>query len=89
MLPAGTYSDHVGLDHDSGEPLYRQLAALLRARIESGDLTARVPSVKSLVQEHEVSHVTVEKALAILRDEGLIRSVIGKGYFVVRDRRSG
>jgi DNA-binding transcriptional regulator YhcF (GntR family) len=73
----------VGLDHDSGEPLYRQLAALLRARIEVGELSGRVPSVKSLAQEHGISHITTEKALAVLRDEGLIRSVIGKGFYTV------
>jgi len=74
----------VGLDHDSGEPLYQQLAELLRAQIASGELSSRVPSVKSLSQEHGVSHITVEKALAVLRSEGLIRSVVGKGSYVVR-----
>jgi DNA-binding GntR family transcriptional regulator len=73
-----------GLDHDSGEPLYLQLADLLRRQIERGQLTSRVPSVKTLSQDHGVSHVTTEKALAVLRDEGLIRSVIGKGFYVVR-----
>jgi GntR family transcriptional regulator len=73
-----------GLDHDSGEPLYLQLADLLRRQIERGELTSRVPSVKTLSQAHDVSHVTAEKALAVLRDEGLIRSVIGKGFYVVK-----
>jgi GntR family transcriptional regulator len=73
-----------GLDHDSGEPLYLQLADLLRRQIERGELTSRVPSVKTLSQDHGVSHVTTEKALAVLRDEGLIRSVIGKGFYVVK-----
>jgi GntR family transcriptional regulator len=73
-----------GLDHDSGEPLYLQLADLLRRQIQRGELTSRVPSVKTLSQDHDVSHVTAEKALAVLRDEGLIRSVIGKGFYVVK-----
>ncbi len=73
-----------GLDHDSGEPLYLQLADLLRRQIDRGELTSRVPSVKTLSQDHGVSHVTTEKALAVLRDEGLIRSVIGKGFYVVK-----
>jgi len=55
---------------------------LLRRQIEDGALTARLPSVKSLSQEHGISHITAEKALAVLRDEGIIRSVIGKGYYV-------
>jgi DNA-binding GntR family transcriptional regulator len=73
----------VGLDHESGEPLYQQLAALLRDQIQGGELTGRVPSVKSLAQEHGVSHITAERSLAILRDEGLIRAIIGKGHYVV------
>jgi DNA-binding GntR family transcriptional regulator len=33
-------------------------------------------------QEHGVSHRTTARALATLRDEGLIISVTGKGYYV-------
>ena len=60
----------------------RGLAALLRGQIEDGTLTNRVPSVKTLSQEHGVSHITAEKALAVLKDEGIILNVIGKGTFV-------
>jgi len=72
----------VGIDHDSSTPLYVQLAALLRAQIEDGTITTRLPSVKTLSQEHGVSHITDERALMTLRDEGLITPVIGKGYYV-------
>jgi DNA-binding IscR family transcriptional regulator len=34
-----------------------------------------------LSQEHGISHITAEKALTKLRDEGVIHSVIGKGYY--------
>lgn len=80
--PAVTYSNHVRVDHESPTPLYLQLAALLRGQIEDGTLTGRVPSVKTLSQEHEISHITAEKALAVLKDEGIVHSVIGKGTFV-------
>jgi GntR family transcriptional regulator len=72
----------VVIDHDSPTPLYVQLAALLRSQIEDGTLTARVPSVKTLSQEHGVSHITAEKARAVLKEEGIVLSVIGKGTFV-------
>ncbi|MGO9053488.1 MAG: GntR family transcriptional regulator [Streptosporangiaceae bacterium] len=62
-------------------PLYVQLAALLRGQIKDGTLTGRVPRVKTLSQEHGVSHITAEKALAVLKDEGIVLSVIGKGTF--------
>jgi GntR family transcriptional regulator len=76
------------LDPDAIEPLYEQLAAILRARIESGDLARRVPSVKSPAQEYGCALGTVERALKILKDEGLVRTAMGRGSFVVpRDQR--
>jgi GntR family transcriptional regulator len=73
----------VSIDHDAEEPLYLQLAAILRGRITSGDLERRIPSVKSLTQEYGVAQGTAERALAVLREEGLIRSRMGRGHFVV------
>jgi GntR family transcriptional regulator len=72
----------VGIDHESSTPLYVQLAALLRAQIGDGTIVNRLPSVKTLSQEHGVSHITAERALKTLKDEGLITPVIGKGYYV-------
>jgi len=72
----------VGIDHESSTPLYVQLAELLRAQIEGGTITKRLPSVKTLSQEHGVSHITAERALTRLKNDGLIVPVIGKGYYV-------
>jgi DNA-binding GntR family transcriptional regulator len=72
----------VGIDHESSTPLYVQLAALLRSQIEDGTITKRLPSVKTLSQEYGVSHITAERALTTLKEEGLIAPVIGKGYYV-------
>jgi DNA-binding GntR family transcriptional regulator len=74
----------VSLDHDSPVALYEQLAAILRGRIERGELTGRVPSVKTLAQEYEVAQGTAERALALLRQAGILRSAMGRGHFVVR-----
>jgi GntR family transcriptional regulator len=76
------YVDHV-VDHDSPTPVYVQLADILRDRIASGELTNRVPSVRTLAQEYGVSHITADKALRVLKDENLIRSVRGKGAYVI------
>ena len=73
----------MSIDHDAEEPLYLQLAAILRSQIEAGKLTRRIPSVKSLTQQYEVAQGTAERALAVLRQEGLVRSRIGRGHFVV------
>ena len=75
--------DHVGIDHDAETPLYQQLAAILRDQVARGELTRRMPSLKTLTQQYGISHITAEKTLAVLRDEGLIRTVIGRGSYVV------
>jgi DNA-binding GntR family transcriptional regulator len=73
----------VSIDHEAEQPIYQQVAALLRARIEAGEITRRMPSLKSVEQEFGVSHGSVEKAFGLLRSEGLIRPVIGRGYYVI------
>lgn len=73
----------MALDHAAPRPLYLQLADLLRRQIQSGALSGRLPSLKTLSQEHGISHITAEKALAVLRDEGLVQAVIGKGFYTV------
>jgi DNA-binding GntR family transcriptional regulator len=43
-----------------------------------------VPSIKTLSQQYGISHVSVERGLAILKEEGLVYSAMGKGYYVKR-----
>lgn len=73
----------MSIDHGAEQPIYQQVAALLRARIMAGEVTRRMPSLKSVEQELGISHGSVEKAFALLRSERLIRPVIGRGYYVV------
>jgi GntR family transcriptional regulator len=65
-------------------PLYVQLADILRGIIKSGELQPRtpVPSESYLQQEQGVSRGTVRMAVAILRDEGLVVTIGGRGTFV-------
>jgi DNA-binding GntR family transcriptional regulator len=74
------------IDRASPEPLYRQLAAVLRARIESGELAGPVPSIRRLHEEYDLAEVTVRQALGILKTEGLIVTSPGRGTFT-RPRR--
>ena len=76
----------VTIDHDGDIPVYIQLAGILRDRITSGDLGTRrpVPSKRSLQQHYGVAGGTIDKAIAILREEGLVRTVIGRGIYVTR-----
>lgn len=77
------------LDPAGADALYTQLAALLRASITSGEMGPRVPSAKTLAQAYEVSVGTAERALAVLRGEGLIFSASGRGHFVVPPEQRG
>jgi GntR family transcriptional regulator len=70
------------IDNDSPEHPYVQLAGLLRAQIKAGKIGPRVPSITELAEESGLSAATVKRALGLLRDEGLIYSVPGRGTFV-------
>ena len=70
------------IDNDSPEHPYVQLAGLLRDRIKAGDIGPRVPSIMELADETGLSAATVKRALGLLRDEGLIYAVPGRGTFV-------
>ena len=65
-------------------PVYLQLAAVLRSMIESGEIPPDrpLPSVKSMMQTYGVAQGTAERAVRILKDEGVVRTVIGKGVYV-------
>ena len=82
----------VTIDHLSGTPVYLQLAGLLRAQIERGEIEQDrpLPSYTTLVQEHEVARGTAAKAVQVLVDEGLVKIVPGRGAYVTRlDERPG
>ena len=73
------------ISHGAGQPPYMQVAAIVRGRIADGTIRGRVPSKKALAQEFGVAIGTVTKAMAVLRDEGLIYTIRGWGSFVTDD----
>jgi GntR family transcriptional regulator len=72
------------IDLRSAVPAYRQLANIIRAQIESGGLAhdRPVPSETTLVQEYGVARGTVRRAIEVLREEGLVVTVQGRGTYV-------
>ena len=72
------------IDHEGPEPPYRQLAAIVAARIESGQLAPGrpIPSETQLCQEFGVSRGTARKAVRVLREDGLVFTVRGRGTYV-------
>jgi GntR family transcriptional regulator len=75
----------VTIDHEGDVPVYLQLAAILRGQIERGEIPPRrpLPSINRLAQEYGIARGSAEKAVQVLRDEGLVRTVIGRGVYVV------
>jgi GntR family transcriptional regulator len=73
---------------DAGSEIapYLQLAAILRAQIESGELApgARLPSIIRLSEDYHVARVTAHKALRVLVDQGLAVVSPGRGMYVRR-----
>jgi DNA-binding transcriptional regulator YhcF (GntR family) len=70
----GVVSDSMLVDPSSDRALYKQLADVIRAQISSGEFAPgqRLPAQKDYMQEHQVSRDTVERAMVLLRNEGLI-----------------
>jgi GntR family transcriptional regulator len=73
-----------GLDRDSAEPLYRQLADLLAAAMSTGELAVgqRLPSEPELMERYGIGRITVRQAIELLRQSGKLTVQRGKGTFV-------
>jgi GntR family transcriptional regulator len=67
-------------------PPYRQIAGILRRRIESGQYApdTRIPTESELMEAFEVARTTARRAIAVLREEGLIYTVPQRGSYVAR-----
>ncbi|NKY96322.1 GntR family transcriptional regulator [Nocardiopsis alborubida] len=65
-------------------PPYARVVADIRARIDAGELGPgeRVPSTREIMREWGVAMATATKALASLRQEGLVEAVRGVGTLV-------
>ena len=72
------------IDPMSPVPRYRQLAAILREAIETGQYPpgGRLPSEKTLVQTYGVARETASKAMDTLAAEDLAVMVPGVGWHV-------
>lgn len=74
----------VELDPDDPRPPYQQVANALRAAILTRKFAPgdKLPSGPQLAERYGVARMTVQQAIRILRDEGLIVSRQGSGVFV-------
>jgi DNA-binding GntR family transcriptional regulator len=73
------------VDPEGPIPVYQQIADVIAARIERGELqpNRRIPSETALQQEFGVARETARHAVAVLRERGLVVTVPQRGTFVV------
>jgi GntR family transcriptional regulator len=57
------------IDRDWDEPVYQQVASILRQQIASGQIEARrpIPSIRALCQEYGIARATAGKAIGLSR----------------------
>jgi DNA-binding transcriptional regulator YhcF (GntR family) len=74
----------MALDPDDPRPPYQQVANALRAAILTRKLAPgeKLPSGNELAKRYSVARMTVQQAIRLLRDEGLIVSRQGSGVYV-------
>lgn len=66
-------------------PLYLQLREVIRSKIESGEYPPGtcIPSESALAETYGIHRLSVRSAISALVYEGLLKSVRGKGVFVL------
>jgi DNA-binding GntR family transcriptional regulator len=71
-------------DTNDPRPPYLQVADDLRREIAQGQFTPgqKLPSRRNLARQYGVAPMTINHAMAVLRDEGLVVSYQGRGVFV-------
>jgi GntR family transcriptional regulator len=73
-------------DLEGPEAMYRQIAGILRERIADGTYPVDTPiaSAAQICAEFGVSRRTAISAVALLREQGLVKGAVGKGTYVLR-----
>lgn len=72
------------VDHDADTPVYQQIAHIIKARIDAGELLPRrpIPSEAQMVQEFGVARETARRAVAFMRAQGWVYTVPQRGTYV-------
>ena len=74
----------IGIDLQNRKPIYEQVVERFQTLIVSGVLEpdSQLPSVRALAMELSINPNTIQKAYALLEQEGYIYPVKGRGNFV-------
>lgn len=73
------------ISNNSEIPIYEQIKTKIKNAINLNELkeTDVLPSVRNLAKDLRISVLTVKKAYDELEDEGYIKTVQGKGSYVI------
>lgn len=80
-----TDEDGPRFDKEGPELVYMAVADDVAGKISRGELGsgARLPGVVDMAEEYGHSRATIRRAVRELRDRGLVRTVTGKGSYVI------
>jgi DNA-binding GntR family transcriptional regulator len=72
-------------DWEASEFVYVQVADDIAARVARGEFSvgSRLPSEAELAEHYAVAKMTVRRALEVLRERGIVRTLHGRGSVVV------
>jgi GntR family transcriptional regulator len=76
--------DHPAIDPTAPKLVYVQVAEHIAGRIADGELApgSRLLAERDLAVEYGVAYDTIRRATAMLRERGLIITIVGRGTFV-------
>ncbi len=77
-------SDFINIDRSSDKPMYIQIYREIKNAIENGNIKEdeKIPSVRKLCYDLNVSKTTIENAYSLLCAEGYIINIPKKGYYI-------
>jgi DNA-binding GntR family transcriptional regulator len=69
---------------DQAKPPYQRIADEIRDKITRGELAPgdRLDSIRDLASRYNTSPMTIQRAIALLREAGLVASSQGHGTFI-------
>ena len=81
----------VVIDYQNRKPIYEQIVERFQMLIVKGILEpdSQMPSVRALATELSINPNTIQKAYAVLEQEGYIYPVKGRGNFVSGNQEIG
>lgn len=79
-------SDVPEIDYRGELAPHRQIAAWIISRIDAGELTEGqpIPSETELQNAFGVARTTARRAIAYLRETGVVRTVPGRGSYITK-----